>query len=208
MAKFSLIQRLLRRSRLLRGLALLHLKRIRAQQLDVSWAYTQSVLVQVGNLMISWAGIERQLNQLICSYHPYAPATMKRKLPDNLSDKINYLVTMGRDQRLPGQLREAIAEWVPKLGRLRNHRHLIVHGMLFQRSRFSTDWFCHELKLEAGNPKVVEHRFTNEQLSERAKEIHELGHHMAEVLNPIFFGENWQDWSSRRHAATNDLSGP
>lgn len=192
MTKFTRIQRLLRLIPCVRGLALKHLKAVRQRQREAQWTYAQSVLVGVGNLIFSWSFIERQLNTVICQYHHHASARMKKHgLPDSIGAKITYLVEVGRDERVPESLRKAINDWIPQLNRLRHHRHLIAHGTIFQRNRNSTEWYVQDLTLRGDTPTFREEFFTNEQLNEKSREIHELSHRMALVLNPIIFGESW-----------------
>jgi hypothetical protein len=141
-------------------LALKHAKKIREAQRIAQWQYVQSVLVGVGNLMFTWSGIERQINTLICAYHHDAPEKLRaRGLPSNIGEKVKYLVEVGRDERLPSQLRRAISGWVPELNRLCRHRHLIAHGMVFQRNRNSTEWYVQELVLKGDMPVYKEHFF-------------------------------------------------
>ncbi len=192
MAKFNALQRMLRKSKTLRWMALVDLKRARERQRKVQDDYTRGILSGVGTLIFIWSGIERQLNSLICFYHPHSSPKMQSKpLPDNLNQKILYLVEIGADQRIPGHIRDKIAEWVPKLGRLRNHRHLLVHGMMFQKNRNSTKWFAHELKMQAGWPAVEEIELSSDDLDAKLREISDLSCDMAETLNPILFGPDW-----------------
>jgi hypothetical protein len=193
MAKFGWFRRQLRRVPCLRKLGLMHIQSVRAKQREAQWRYTQTVLIGVGNLIGTWCGIERQLNTLICQYHPFATEKVRRKpLPDNLTAKIDYLVSISQDTRLPDGFRQKVADWVPRLGRLRNHRHLIVHGMIFQRNRSSTDWFAHRLTMQDGNPKIEEIQLSQDGLNQKQREIGDLQHDMAVTLNPLFFGPDWQ----------------
>lgn len=194
MAEFNWLQWQLRKIPLMRKLALVHAQLVRAKQREAQWQYTQSILTGIGNLIFSWSGIERMLNTLICAYHPFASdKTRRRKLPDNLTDKIEYLVAMSQDMRLPADLRNSIKGWIPRLGRLRNHRHLIIHAMIFQRNKNSTDWFAHQLKMRDGNPEIEEIKLTNEDLAAKQSDISQLSHDMATTINPIFFGPDWRN---------------
>ena len=192
MRKFNPLQRFLRRSKLLRFLALTHLKKVRTKQADIAWQYTQSVLSGVGTLIFIWAGVERMLNTLICSYHPHAPTKLKaRPLPSDLHSKIKYLVEIRKDSRLPEELRDKIADWIPRLGRLSEHRHRVVHGLMFQRNRYSTEWYAQQTTMKEGSPEIHEFKLGNDDLIAKQREVHELASEMAETLNPIFFGEDW-----------------
>lgn len=193
MPKFNSVQRFLRSSKILRGLALWDLRKVRADRSNARSRYENSVMSGIGTLIFIWGGIERQLNSLICFYHPYAPAKLRAKpLPDNLNQKILYLVEIGRDPRVPDRVKHKITSWIPKLGRLREHRHLIVHGTVFQKDRASKRWFAHRLKMNAGWPVVEEIELSNDDLNTKLDEVSDLSQDMASTLNPIFFGPDWR----------------
>lgn len=138
--------------------------------------------------MMSWGLIERQINTLICQYHHIAPDKLRRRgLPSQLGKKIDYLVAIGNDERLPNHLRSAIKGWVPAINRLRSHRDLIVHGNLSQVGR-SFRWRAQLLTLRGQEPTFEDRYFTNDELQEKAREIAVLSHAMAEVLTPFLLG--------------------
>lgn len=194
MTKFNALQRFLRRLKPLRGMALLDLKRTRTRQVKVRAQYESTIMSGIGTLIFIWAGIERLLNSLICIYHPHSSSKLQDKpLPDSLNQKIQYLVEIGKDPRLPDHIKHKIREWIPKLGRLKEHRHIIVHGMMFQKNRGSTKWFAHRLKMSAGWPTVEEVELCSDDLNAKLQEISHLSQDMAETLNPVFFGPNWRD---------------
>ena len=194
MPKFSTFQLLLRKSKLLRRAGLSDLKRTRVRKKSIRDQYEISILSGVGTLIFVWGSIERQLNSLICFYHPHSSDRLRDNgLPDSLKQKIQYLVEIGNDPRVPDQTKLKIKEWIPKLGRLRNHRHLVVHGMMFQKNIGSMQWFAHRLKMNAGWPVVEEVELDANELMDKLGEIGELSHDMAETLNPVFFGLHWRD---------------
>jgi hypothetical protein len=156
------------------------------------------VIAGLGQTVQHWSFIERQLNTLVCNYHPYAPDRLRKNgLPSSLGEKIRYLVQVSKDERLPAELTQSIRSWVPDLDRLRKHRDWIVHGNLSQVGR-SLRWKAQLLTLKGGGPVLEDRIFENDDLNERQREIFELSHRMAVVLNPIFFGENWRDGIARR----------
>lgn len=190
MTKFNRVQRLLRKVKCLRRLALIDLKRTRQHWQVAHWTYQHSVLANVGLLITTWSGIERMLNTLIVQYHPVAPEGLrKRKLPSVMATKIDYLGEVARDTRLPEPLRSAIDEWLPDLQRLSQHRNLIAHGNLFQRNERTLEWRVQELVLKGREPAFAEHVFTNDELNQKVTEISGLAHQMALTLNPLLVRE-------------------
>jgi hypothetical protein len=181
----SSFQKIARKCSGVRALGLRHLATVRKERSDANWAYVHSVLSSIGTLMMSWGLIERQINTLICQYHYIAPEKLRRKgLPSSLGEKINYLVAIAKDERLPISLRSSIQEWIPAIGRLRSHRDWIVHGNLAQVGR-SLRWRAQLLTLRGDEPAFEDRYFTNDELQAKVREIGVLSHQMAEVLTPI-----------------------
>lgn len=188
----KLLARILRRCSFTRRLRLSRLIVQRTRHQEENWQYVQSVLIGVGNLIRTWSFIERQLNTLICNYHPIASDKVREHgLPMSLERKIKYLIILSKDERLPITLRDAIRVWVPDLNRLRHHRHWIVHGNLSQVGR-TQKWRAQLLTLKGNGPTFEDRYFDSAELLERQREIHDLSHRMAQVINPLLFGENWR----------------
>jgi hypothetical protein len=159
----------------------------RKYQLNARWTFDQSVLSGVGLYVTLWAGVERMLNHFIVAYHPHRPPKLKT-LPRDLMFKVKYLSEVAKDERLPEQLRQHIAEIAADLGRESDYRHNLIHGYGFRRRQLGNlNWTFQWIDLRGKEPKLVEETYSHEEMRRRLQRISEISHRAAGVLTPIFF---------------------
>jgi len=189
MPRFNLLQRQLRRSKLLRRLMLLDLKSTRKKLADAVWAHEHSILTNLGLYVTLWAGIERMLNTFIVNYHEHASEKLKRNgFPSTLKQKITYLASVSQDTRLPDGFRLAVKEWVQEIGQQRDYRHMLVHGVgSRRRSYFRHEWTYQKLTIAGDQADLEEKVFTNDDLQANLRRAAELSSSIASILNPLLF---------------------
>jgi hypothetical protein len=182
-------QKFARRFGVVRYAVLLDRKADRKRLSESTRAYEQSIMSNIGNYISTWAGIERMLNTFIVQYHPHADEkTRKRPLPTTLGEKISYLSTVSKDERLTLEFRQKVKGWITELGEQTEYRHMMIHGLgIKSRSYYKPIWTFQKLTLKGTSPTIDEQKYTNEEMLEALKRIGALSMSVAEVLTPILF---------------------
>jgi hypothetical protein len=137
----------------------------------------------LGNITISWAGIELMLTHLVIWHHVKNRIYPETGLPRMLSKQLEYVKTsIERDQTLDEATRAKIADIRKRIVRLNEFRISVIHGVVHQRHGRTTDWHTHSIKIEGLGWRVVRNDYSNEFIQERSREISELGHE----ISPFF----------------------
>ena len=148
----SPMKRLLRRFPALRYLALRHARGIRQRRQDASWAETQGVLVALGNTTIGWAGINLILNVFIEGHHNQRGKPIRKDLPKNFTDKLEYLKKVERDPEWNATRLAEFREMRLALASMNRKRVVLTHG-LARRLGYGPAWSVHVAKEEGDNLK-------------------------------------------------------
>jgi hypothetical protein len=174
----SPVKRQLRRIPFLRWCAMQHARDVRKKRKDASWAYVQSVLTTIGNMTITWAGIELMLNTLIEWYQARVGTVIRKDLPRDFSRKLAYLKKMEPDIRWSTADREQLRQIRIELARLNEFRKNIVHGLL-TRSGNTMDWQAYLARVEG--PRLIRRTetYSNEELRAYSKAMAEVSHKMS-----------------------------
>ena len=170
---FSRVQRLLRRIPALRWCAYQHAQQVRQKQADACWAYRQSVLVTLGNSTLAWAGVERILDELIAWYQ-HRFTDLSREHPRGLSNKLEYLRRMQRDERLTEKTREWLRRTRIEAKRLGDDRHELIHGMLWHHRGASLEWTTQRVTYDGPYARLRSRTFHNSDLQRVSAEISTL----------------------------------
>jgi hypothetical protein len=200
LAKFNFFQRLCRKCGFVRYSVMQKVRGVRKKQADARWAYEHSILASVGLFVTIWAGIERMLNTFIVNYHPHAAGNLgSGSLPVALNQKITYLASVAKDERLPEDFRSTIKAWVEELGRQRTHRHLLIHGVSFKlRKHAGLMWEFQKLELRGAKFELTTTVLSNDEIQAGVKRASDLSQSIAQVLNPLLFPDYLQTSSTNR----------
>lgn len=174
----SPIKRLFRRIPFIRWCAYRHAQDVRVKCREARWAHVQSVLVIIGNSTITWAGIERILDELIAWYQ-HNCATEKRDHPWGLKSKLAYIRMMQCDDRFTDETREFLRRIRIEAKRLGNERHEIIHGMLWHKGGLSQEWSTQRVIYEGPNARIKHRVFKSGDLQKLSAEIADFAHHIA-----------------------------
>jgi hypothetical protein len=160
------------------------LRRIRKVGANTTWQYEHSVLANIGLYIETWAGIERMLNEFIVAYHPHRISTLRAALPSNLDQKIKYLAAVGGDDRISEDNAGRIEGWVRQLGKERDYRHMMIHGVGRRRAlRQRFEWNFQMLDLRAKQPKLRQRTYSNEEMLEHLRTANALSADIADLLS-------------------------
>lgn len=171
-------KRFFRRIPFVRWCAYRYAQQIRANNNDAKWSYVQSVLVTVGNMTITWAGIERILDELIAWYQ-HNCTDLSKHHPVSLKNKLEYIRIMQHDDHLTNETREFLKKIRIEAKRLGSDRHEIIHGMLWHRGGFSLEWTTQRVTYKGPNAGLSHRTFHNDDLQRLSREISNFSHYLA-----------------------------
>lgn len=173
---------LMRRVPALRWCALQYARRVREKQREASWAYVQSVLTTVGNMTITWAGIELMLNTLIEWYQGRVGQVIRPELPRNFADKLEYLRKMEPDVRWAADDRAKLRAIRIELKRLNEFRKEIIHGLLHQKNSRSTEWHVYSVREKGSKLVRSSKRYSNDDIQDFSRAMSSA----ANEISPFF----------------------
>ena len=176
----SPFNRMARRVPFLRWFGLQCVRQVRQKQADASWDHTQVILMTLGNISIAWAGIELMLSRLVIWHHVKNGIVPDEGLPRMLAKQLLYVKeTIEHDLSLDDATRAKIADIRKRIFQLNDFRISIVHGIVHQRNRRTTDWHTLSIKIEGLGWREVRHDYSNELIQQRSREISDIGHEMS-----------------------------
>lgn len=123
------------------------LRRDRAALREAQWLETQSTLSLVGTLTITWAGVERILDELIAWYQRHN-TDFEAEHPRSLSNKLKYLRLIQRDTRFSPETQAFLRQIRIEAKRLGDARHDIIHGLLHRRPWHGGGWYTQRVIYE------------------------------------------------------------
>jgi len=150
--------------------------RQRKRRKDIAWEYAQTVLIAVGNMTIMWAGIELMLDHLIGWYQGKVGAVIRKTLPRQLNEKLDYLSKMEPDIRFSAEERNELKSIRLELFRLSEFRHDLIHGLLYQKNNRSTDWTVHRLEIKRSGASLREINYSNDDIQQGVRAIFDVSH--------------------------------
>lgn len=155
----------------LRWLRFQELQRIREKQAVARQLHIDSVVGLVGTLTMSWAGVERILDELIAFYQHNA-TDLKAEHPRSLSSKLKYVRLMQCDNRLPDATRAFLRTARIEAKRLGDRRHELIHGMLWRRPIRSGEWQVQRIVYDGPFARIRLSKMTDKDLRDLLIEIH------------------------------------
>ena len=145
-------------------------------QSDASWAHINVVLSTLGNITIAWAGIELMLAHLVIWHHIKSGIMPDEGLPRMLAKQLDYVKRhVEKDDTIPELDRSRIGAIRKRIFTLNDFRISVIHGVVHQRNRRTTNWHTQSIKIEGMSWRVINHDYSNETIQAKSKEIQELG---------------------------------
>lgn len=154
---------------------LLFRKRQQKRRAAVRWAYIQTVLTTIGNMTVSWAGMELMLLHLILWYHPRGGQQMVKAIPTGLSKQLDYIDEMAKDVRFSVSDAGALTNISAEMRRLNEVRNDIIHGVMHQTNSFTLRWYSHRIRIVKGVPEMRHVEYTSDELSKTSADMGALG---------------------------------
>ena len=161
-----------------RRLRFAYLTRRRSREADARWDEIQSVMALIGHITVTWAGVELMLDELIGWYQHRATALDKRH-PRNLTDKLDYLRLMQRDERLPEGVRHFLQRTRDEGKRLGDRRHELIHGLTYRRSVSGGVWQSHRVIYEKALARRTVRDFSNEHFRDLLRDVSAFAHYLS-----------------------------
>lgn len=161
----GILDRLKRRWRIVRHFA--------RETKEVEQAFPHAALMGIGFNAVWWAAIEHQLDLLIF-WHSYTRLGDERKdHPRMLSNKLDYLKTMERDETISDDDRAEIRRLRLAMADTSERRHDFTHSFM-DIAEPNADWPFSRLRYEGKNLRVVKRVYDIEQLAGLSAEIQAL----------------------------------
>ena len=179
----------------MRWCALLHARKLRRERDGIRWEYEKSVLITIGNITKSWAGVERIFDEFIAWYQHHC-INFPSKHPRDFKGKLAYIERVERDERLTEQARNFFRDVRESAQRLAHDRNTIIHGLLTHKGGFSLEWSSQKV-LYNGQNAILEHRtFHYDDLQNLSLEISTLLAKLAPAIW-ILIGNNPDKYSAQ-----------
>lgn len=174
----SSMPKFLRKIPFVRRIALAKARSIRQKQAEERWEYTQSVMSLIGQMTVTWAGVERMLDELI-AHHQHNATNLEKEHPRSLSAKLEYLKrVMQRDLKYRWGAREFFRKTRIEAKRLGAERHHIIHGVLMKSAR-PVEWESQRVSYQGATARVLHRTFHNDDLVHLYKEMSAFHHYLA-----------------------------
>ena len=159
-----------------------HLLGIRRKQEEVREKQIELLMVLVGNMTMSWAIVERILDELIANYQ-HVGTDLQREHPRSLSSKLKYLRLMQCDKRLTGPVREWLRTTRLEARRLGNKRHESVHGLLWRQPVGGGVWQSQRVIYEGATARL---HITKVSIAELKQTISEITALLADIAPKVW----------------------
>jgi hypothetical protein len=152
------------------------------------WTEIQSSLALIGGMTISWAAIERMFDELIAWYQHRA-TQLDAKHPISLSNKLDYLRTMQRDERFNSEIREFLRVARIEAKRLGTLRHDLIHGVLHRRAPGDFNWYTQRVVYDGPYARLAHRTYTPDELRDVTSKIAEFGGYLSPKVWAIIGGD-------------------
>jgi hypothetical protein len=157
-----------------------HHARFRKHQIATFQAYTRSMMATIGTITISWACIELFLAHLIVWHTKQAGVVPKGGMPRMLDAQLKHLKKIIEgDPIFTLETAALLRKFRLEIDRLNDFRKNIIHGVVHQRNRFSTDWHTQSVKFEGDGWSVINHSYSNDEFQRFADDISALSGRMS-----------------------------
>jgi hypothetical protein len=178
--------------------------KVRQKQRDARWGAAQVTLILLGNVVISWAGIERMLDELIAWYQHHG-TNLETEHPRALSRKLAYLKTMERDGRFNEEIRAFLRRTRIETNRLGDERHELIHGLVHRLNRTGNIWQSQRIVTDGAYARIVHRIYNDGDLNLVQAEISALAHDMSPKIWAIIGGDPRYIASSKLEQARGEL---
>lgn len=127
-------------------------------------------------MTITWAGVERLLDELI-GYYQQNFTDLSTDHPISLSNKLDYLKRLQRDERFPPGVQEFCRETRITAKRLGKKRHDIIHGLLHRSGKLT--WRTQRVVYNGPHARIEQTHYENSDLADISKEIFDFSHDLS-----------------------------
>ena len=135
------MRKFLRRFGWVRYCILQHITKVRKEAAMTRWEYRRSMLSLIGQVTITWAGIESMIDALVIWYHPIkGQSEISAQLPVNFGNKMDYVNKMSRDPGFGADGQRDLLALRAEAKRLNIWRKTLLHGVVFHRHFMGTEW--------------------------------------------------------------------
>jgi hypothetical protein len=176
------MKRALRQIPAVRWCALQYALKVRAKQHQAREAEVQAVLMALGNITISWAGIGLILNRFIEAHHQQSPTRIEKAIPRNFTGKLDYIKKVERDPRWQPERLAELRQMRLELADLNDRRINVTHGLLW---RNGPGWTIHIAKEDGDSLMRKDLRHTSEDIYALSRDLGDIGGRLSRFFMPM-----------------------
>ncbi|MEO5972959.1 MAG: hypothetical protein ABIP91_06315 [Sphingomicrobium sp.] len=172
----------------LRKLRLARIRRARQSREDARANLIDSIIGLVGQSAMTWAGVERVIDELI-GWYQHAATKLQTEHPRSLSSKLKYLRAMQCDPAFTPEIKEFLRSTRIEAKRLGDRRHELIHGLLWRRPLTSGEWQSQRVIYEGPHARLVLTKISEEDFRQILREIAALLHDLSPKVWAITGGD-------------------
>jgi hypothetical protein len=150
----------------MRWCALQYALKVRRQQRSAREKEIQAVLMALGNITLSWAGIGLILNRFIEAHHTQSAAPIAKEIPRSFTGKLDYIKKVEREPWWHPDRRDELRQMRLELADLNDRRINVTHGFLW---RNGPGWTIHIAKETGDN-------LMRKDVPHSSQDIYDLSH--------------------------------
>lgn len=158
--------------------------KVRQRSRDIVWEHNKSVLVLVGQMTITWAGISLMLNTLIEWHHHASGQAFRKDMPRDFTQKLKYLEKLEQTTFWTPKDRAQITAIRLELANLNRFRVNMAHGLLHRTGSIGSPWKVHVAKEEQLGLARQTLVYSDADLRDQSRRMAEISHE----ISPFFAG--------------------
>ena len=139
--------------------------------------------MSLGNITLSWAGINLVLNSVFEAISVAGDQLAKKELPRSFEGKLEYLKRIEKDPRCAPEVAAEVRAVRLKLAEYNEFRKGLVHGLLFRRG-YGPHWRIHWAKEDKDRLLRWNTDHTAEEIQDFAKALSDMGSRLSRLFPP------------------------
>jgi hypothetical protein len=157
-------------------------RKVRGAQQQARQTEIDGVLMALGNITIGWAGIGLILNTFIEAHHNQLGKPIRKEIPRDFTQKLDYIKKAERDPRWTPERRQELTQMRLELAALNQKRKNIAHGLLYRRG---PKWVIHVAKEEGDSLMRKDIPHTAQDIHDFAGEVSDIGGRLSRFFMPL-----------------------
>ena len=150
-----------------------HYQDVRKSWADARWEHVKAGLITIGHITLTWAIIEREIDELIAWYqHHHTDLSVEH--PRSLSSKLRYMRKIQNDRVFNEKTKEFLRVTRIEIKRLGDRRHDVIHGTFWRTGQYRDVYNMQRVTYEGPRAWVTHKRFTLDEMDALLSEMSSL----------------------------------